>query len=105
MDVAFLHSNGFNITVGTLGSSFSIFQASILGRYCSEVYILFDGDDAGRRASQRVMDIYKEKDLKLYDIKYILVNLPDNYDPDSYIMKYGINKFKELLNSSKKNNW
>jgi len=105
MDVAFLHSNGLNMTVGICGSSFSIFQVSLLARYCSEVYIVFDGDEAGKKATHKVMQIYENYSLGSYHIKYIPTYLPLKQDPDDYVNKYGINQFKKMLLDSKKKVW
>ena len=105
MDVDFLHSRGLCMTVGICGSSFSIFQASLLARYCSEVYIVFDGDEAGKKATHKVMQIYKDYSLDSYQIKYIPIYLPSKQDPDDYVNKYGINQFKKMLLNSKKKVW
>jgi len=105
MDVAFLHSKGLNMAVGICGSAFSIFQISLLARYCSEVYIVFDGDIAGKKATDKVMQNYKNYNLDSYNVKYIPILLPPKCDPDDYINKYGVNSFKKLLLSTKAKFW
>ncbi|HUS50382.1 MAG TPA: toprim domain-containing protein [Candidatus Paceibacterota bacterium] len=103
-DVAFLHSNGFEMAVGVCGSSFSLIQAGLLLRYCNEVFVVLDGDESGKKSTQRILDFYKKNNLNSYDVKYVPVYLPDNLDPDDYIMEKGTKSFKELLINSRKNN-
>jgi len=105
MDVAFLCSMGINIAVAICGTAFSIFQASLLLRYCSKVYIVFDGDDAGRKALTRVLSIYQDCDLDAYGVKYVPVYLPSGSDPDDYIIENGKESFMELLQRSSRSSW
>ena len=97
-DVMSLHQYGFSTTVGVCGSSFSIFQASVLARYCKKIYLLFDSDVAGEQAIKKVLEMKKEK---LYNVDFIPVYLPGSTDPDEYIRKNGKNKLIELLEGSK----
>jgi DNA primase len=103
-DVAALHTNGFNIAVGVCGSAFTLLQASLLSRYCSEVYILFDGDTPGKKAIERTMNIYGKFGLDVYGIRYIPVYLPKDTDPDEYVINCGKEMMKELLIKAKEEN-
>ena len=107
-DVAYLHSKGATMTVGCCGSAFSVFQASLLGRYCSEIYLVFDSDvskkpgvlGSGQRAMKRAMEMQAEI---LRDMKFIPVLLPYGKDPDDFVKEHGIQSFSELLKESKEN--
>jgi len=103
-DVAALHTNGFPITVGVCGSAFTLYQASILSRFCSEVYLVFDGDDAGRKAINRSMKMYYYNNLDSHKIKYIPVYLPNGYDPDDFIVNFGREEFKNIMKIEKNKN-
>ncbi len=103
-DVASLHSKGLKMTVGVCGSSFSLIQAGLLSRYCSEVFIVFDGDESGKKSIQRVLNFYKKNNLSSYEMRYIPVYLPDNLDPDEYVRKKGVASFRELLISARDEN-
>ena len=100
-DVALLHSKGLSLAVGVCGSSFTLFQASLLSRYCSDVFVVFDGDESGKKSIKRTMDLYKKYNLNAYKINYIPVFLPQNEDPDEYVRRQGMKKFKELLKKSR----
>lgn len=100
-DVGAYHSAGLNMVVGTLGSSFTLFQVSLLLRYCSEIYLMFDGDEAGRSAIKRSMSMYEEYNLKEFGVKFIPVNLPNKIDPDDFLFKEGRHGVIEKLRKSK----
>ena len=100
-DVAALHSYGFNMAVGICGSAFSLAQTSLLSRFCSDFYLVFDRDEAGDFALKRSIEMYDEFNLDIYGIRYIPVKLPNNTDPDKYIRENGKHKFKELLAKTK----
>ena len=104
MDVAVLHSNDFSITVGVCGSAFTLSQASLLARYCSEVYFLFDGDDPGKLAAERVLKLYNDNGFDAYGIKYIPVYLPPETDPDEFVITNGRDALKDLMIRAKQNN-
>jgi len=98
-DALSFHTFGFTMTVCCCGSAFTFFQASLLARYCQEFYFLFDGDIAGRKSIQRVMDMYDKYNLRdvEYDLKFIPVYLPKNIDPDDFLFKNGVEGVKEKL--------
>lgn len=100
-DVCSLHSRGVNMVVGSCGSNFSLFQISLLIRYCSEIYLMFDGDEAGERATQKTIEIYKENELHQYGIDFIPVRLPKGFDPDDFIFKEGVEGMMSILKKSK----
>lgn len=103
IDVMYLHTHGFRMTVGVCGSAFTLLQASLLARYCSRVYIVFDRDknNAGQKSMRRIMDMINEG--KIYGVKYIPVSLPMGYDPDDFLKQNSKEDFIELLKDSERN--
>ena len=83
MDVISLHQNGIKSIVAPLGTSLTEDQLILSWKYSSKPTIMFDGDNAGIRAS------YKSAIMALPFIsaKNFLqfINLPNGYDPDTYI--------------------
>ena len=75
-DAIYLQEHGIP-AVSLLGSMMDDSQKNILIRECKEVYLSLDGDDAGRRASNRIKEQLRGE-LFVSDIK-----LPDNTDPNS----------------------
>lgn len=103
MGVCFLHSKGFDIAIGVCGSSFSIYQACMLARYCSEVYLAFDPDESGKNALNRTINMYKQYNFESFGIKYIPVIPPNSKKPDDFLKEYGNVEFKKILMTSKNN--
>jgi DNA primase len=105
-DVAFLHSAGVNMTVGILGTAIHLHQFAILSRYCNEVYIVMDGDDAGLNSIQKTIQFVKLQGFSKYEFYVIPVYLPSDKakcDPDDFIKKEGRKAFIDLLKQSKEN--
>lgn len=100
-DVCAFHSWGLPIAVGVCGSSFTLFQTSMLLKCCSEIYLMFDGDEAGKAATQRALKIYKEYNLKHFGINFIPVKLPEKTDPDEYLFDIGKRGIIDKLKQSK----
>jgi DNA primase len=90
-DVIMAHQNGIKNTVGVCGTALSIKQKSILARYASEIIVVFDGDDAGQNAIEKV----KDKVPPNVTIKVVI--LPLKEDIDSFLRKFGRDAFIELL--------
>jgi len=53
MDVVSLHIHGFDTAVAPLGTSLTTEQADLIGRYAKKVYLLYDSDSAGLKATFR----------------------------------------------------
>lgn len=92
MDVLRLVQEGFHNVVAPLGTAFTGEQAKVLSRYTEEVTLVFDGDEAGRKAAQRALGEVLAVDL---DVKLML--LPEGEDPDSFITSHSSDEFNSLL--------
>jgi DNA primase len=84
---------GIPQAVATLGTAFSENQARLLSRYCQEVILTYDGDDAGLRAALRTGDIVLSQGLS----PRVLL-MPEGEDPDSFVRKNHAPAFLSLLN-------
>lgn len=92
MDVIALHSHGFPNAVGSLGTAFTLGQARQIRRYCEQVTIVYDGDQAGRIASLRACQPALEAGLKVR-----VACLPQGSDPDSFVRQNGHDALAEIL--------
>lgn len=95
MDVISLYNNGINYSVASLGTAFTPNQAKLLKSYRKEVFICYDSDEAGLKATDRAIDILKDEGI---NGKVIL--LPSGQDPDDFIKKKGKERFEELFKDS-----
>lgn len=91
MDVVALHSRGVNYAVASLGTSLTNQQAKLLKRYGKQVYICYDSDEAGIKATLRALNILRQEGM---EPKVII--LPEQYDPDDFIREKGLDGFVRL---------
>ncbi len=79
-DVIACHQHGFPIAVATLGTALTRQHAKVLRRLCDTVILLFDGDEAGRRASERAFEVFLSENI---DVRVAsLARFTDAKDPD-----------------------
>jgi len=95
IDVVALHQYGFDNAVASLGTSLTEEQATLLSRYTEQVVLIYDGDAAGQRATQRAIPILEKAGI---DVK--VLQLRDAKDPDEFLKKFGADRFKLLLEES-----
>jgi len=96
-DVLSVHQAGVENVVASSGTSLTIEQIRLIGRFTQNVTILYDGDAAGIKASLRGLDMILEEGLNVK-----VVNFPDGHDPDSYMHKVGAGAFKIYIENSRK---
>ena len=82
-DVIALHQVGIENVVASSGTSLTVEQIRLIGRYTKNITILYDGDPAGIKASMRGIDLILEEGL---NVRVVL--FPDGDDPDSYSRKH-----------------
>ena len=97
MDVISLFQNNIKSVVAPLGTAFTEDQLKLSWRYTDKPTIMFDGDEAGKRASYKAALMSLPFLIPNKSIQF--VNLPNNTDPDSYLEN---NRFKDLLELLKK---
>ena len=101
-DVAAMYQAIFPIVVGACGGTISLYQISLVARYCKNFYLMFDGDRAGQEAANRAMHIYRSNDLDIYGLKFFPCLLPEELDPDDVLKKYGRGRIVESLKDATK---
>jgi len=84
--------NGFEETVASLGTAFTESQARLVARYTKRVFLIFDADTAGRKASFRALSVFLSSGLFPF-----LVLMPEGFDPDELVRKEGREAFQGLL--------
>lgn len=91
-DVMRLYKNGFKNAVAPMGTALTHEQIGLLKRYAEEITVMFDGDSAGEKAAFRSLERFAESGLFPK-----VIFLPEVDDPDSFILNYGADKFKEIF--------
>jgi DNA primase len=95
MDVLALHRHGFGTAVAPLGTSLTQDQAELLGRYGRKVYLLYDSDEAGLKATFRAGDT-----LLASGLHPMVVTLPAGDDPDSLLQAKGPEALTRLIDDA-----
>lgn len=95
MDVVSLAAAGLEHVVAPLGTALTPEQATLLGRYCTRVLLLFDSDAAGLRATFKAGDVLLEAGLHP-----AVVTLPPGEDPDTLVRSKGRETLSELLDDA-----
>src|ERR1035437_2106664 len=91
-DVISMHQSGIENVVASSGTSLTIEQIRLIGRYSKNVTVLYDSDPAGIKASLRGIDLILEEGL---NVKVVL--FPEGDDPDSYSKKVSATELKEYI--------
>ena len=102
-DTIAYHSYGINMTVGCCGSALTLFQIAFLSRYCTDIYLMFDGDVAGRKSTKRIMEMKDRYSLDVYGLNFIPVYLPKDTDPDDFLFEVGAKGVANALKEAKYN--
>lgn len=98
-DLLALHQHNIINSVATLGTSLTAEHVRLIRGYIGKtgkVILVYDSDDAGLKAAYRSIEIF---DKGYVDAKIMV--LPDGYDPDSYLVKFGQKSFLEEYSRAK----
>ena len=99
MDVIGLFQHGVKNAVASSGTAFTQEQLRKILNYTNTIYIVFDGDEAGLKASWRTVE--NSLPLLREDTRISFIFLKEGEDPDSYIKDNGKEAFYALAKSSK----
>jgi DNA primase len=84
LDVISLHARGYPTALATLGTAVTVEHIQVLRRRADEVVTLYDGDEAGRKAAFRSLDLFLAQGFPCRGIL-----LPPEHDPDSFVRQGG----------------
>ena len=96
-DVIACHQGGFTNAVAALGTALTRDHARVLRRLCDNVVLLFDGDEAGRKATERALEVFFAEPV---DIK-VCVLPAGSKDPDELLRQPdGAERFRAAIAGS-----
>lgn len=95
IDVIRCHACGFPRAVASEGTAFTAEHAALLHRYADSAILLFDGDNAGRKAAVRTAGI-----LLAEGIPARVASLPQGEDPDSFLLANPPEAFQKVLDGA-----
>ena len=94
-DVLSMYQAGIENVVASSGTALTSDQIRMVRRFTQNMTIIYDGDEAGIKASLRGIDLVLEEGM---NVKVLL--LPDGEDPDSYAKKQGASAFLDYIKSN-----
>lgn len=92
MDVISMFQSGIENVVASSGTALTEGQIRLIRRFTQNVTVIYDGDEAGIKASLRGIDMLLEEGL---NIKVLL--LPDGEDPDSFARSHSAQELAEYI--------
>ncbi|MCR5824847.1 MAG: DNA primase [Lachnospiraceae bacterium] len=95
MDVISLHQAGFTNAVASLGTALTDRNALKLSKYVKDVYLTYDSDGAGTKASLRAIPI-----LEARGITVKVVNMQPHKDPDEFIKALGAEEYQKRIDNA-----
>lgn len=98
LDVIALFQHGITYAVATLGTATTPHHLQRLFRYTNELVFCFDGDNAGRTAAWRALQVIFPLMHDSLQVRFLF--LPDGEDPDSLVHKEGKAAFEKRLETS-----
>lgn len=92
MDVMALSQVGIQGAVATLGTALTPEQARLIKRFAPEVWIAFDGDQAGQLATERALEVFGREGIPARVLAF-----PEGLDPDDLLRQGGRAAFDDLI--------
>jgi DNA primase len=91
-DVLSMHQAGIENVVASSGTALTVDQIRLIRRFTPNITIIYDGDEAGIKASLRGIDLVLEEGM---NVKVLL--LPEGEDPDSFAKKMGASGYLNYI--------
>ncbi len=95
LDFMIPYQEGVRNIVASLGTALTPEQARLIRRYTSNVVMVYDSDTAGQMATIRSLDIFIDEGMNVK-----VASLPEGFDPDSFVRKYGVEDFKSRISAA-----
>ena len=96
-DVIKMHQSGIKNVVASSGTALTESQIRLINRLTKNITVLFDGDEAGSRATLRGIDLILEQGMNVK-----ICNLPKNEDPDSFVSDKNLDEVKLYFEQNSK---
>jgi len=95
VDLIIAHQYGYVDAVATLGTTLSDYHTKMMRRYIQDVVLVYDGDEAGQKATYRsILPLLRE------GLMVRMIVLPSQVDPSDFLVEHGASAFEEKLQHS-----
>ena len=96
-DVIKMYQCGITNVVASSGTALTESQIRLINRLTKNITVVFDGDEAGSRATLRGIDLILEQGMNIK-----ICNLPKNEDPDSFVNEKNLDEVKLYFENNSK---
>jgi DNA primase len=96
-DVIKMYQSGITNVVASSGTALTESQIRLINRLTKNITVVFDGDEAGSRATLRGIDLILEQGMNAK-----ICNLPKNEDPDSFVSDKNLDEVKLYFEENSK---
>lgn len=91
-DVILAHQHGVGEAIACCGTAVTERHIRTLKRFADTIYLVLDGDDAGQRRTNEVLELFVAAQVDLR-----IMTLPDELDPAEFMQERGGEEFRKLL--------
>ena len=98
MDVIGLHQYGIKNAIASSGTALTPEQLRKILSYTNDIFVVFDGDEAGQKASWRAVE--NALPFLREDVRMSFIFLKPGDDPDSFIKNRGKDAFLKLADEA-----
>ncbi|HTE47292.1 MAG TPA: DNA primase, partial [Gemmatimonadaceae bacterium] len=86
---------GINECVAGMGTALTPQQAALIGKYTKNVFLLYDSDPAGLKATFKAGNEFLSNGIRVF-----VISLPEGEDPDTFVAKHGAEGFERAAAES-----
>ena len=94
-DVNMAHQFGLKNVVACCGTALGERHLRLLKRYADSVTLLLDGDEAGQRRTNDILELFVSSELDLR-----ILTLPEGLDPCDFLLQRGVDEMRVLLDGA-----
>ena len=94
-DVIAAYQAGLRNTVAVLGTALNERHIKLIKRFADSVTLVLDGDEAGQKRTNQILDIFVAQDMDLR-----ILSLPEGLDPFDYVQNQGADAFQSLVDAA-----
>lgn len=95
MDAIRIYSSGIKNVCATMGTALTKEHIHLLKKLNSKIILMMDNDSAGEKST-----LVNGEELEKAGLNVLVVRLSGEKDPDSYILKYGIDAFNDNIKNA-----
>lgn len=94
-DTIMAHQFGLQNTVAVLGTALGPRHIQLLRRYADTIVLVLDGDEAGQRRTNEVLELFVAGEVDLR-----ILTLPSELDPCDFLLEHGVDAMREQIENA-----